>query len=37
MGLLEAGFAIWAVVDFIKRYAGSDESRRALQLYLGQI
>lgn len=37
MGLLEAGFAIWTVDDFISRYSGSDESHGALQLYLGHI
>lgn len=29
-GLLEAGFAIWAVDDFIRRHTGSDESHRVL-------
>lgn len=37
MGLLEAGFAIWTMDDFIRRYTGSDESHRTLQLYLGRI
>lgn len=35
MGLLEAGFAIWTMDDFIRSNTGSGESYKALQALSG--
>lgn len=35
MGLLEAGFAIWTMDDFIRSNTGSGESHEALQALSG--